>query len=91
MDCSSWELLNLRPSTVLNIPEQLFNMYGVSQTALTDALDPYSVQTTGKHYILKRFGVDEPVFFIASTRNYSWPKGAGINIPTSLLAGTDAL
>ncbi|KAK1148911.1 hypothetical protein N8T08_007583 [Aspergillus melleus] len=79
LDCSSWELLNLKPSTVLDFPQQLYEQYGVSQTALAKALEPYSVQTLGKRTILDEFNVKkEPQFFVTSTRHYSWPKGAAI-------------
>ncbi|KAE8422855.1 PLP-dependent transferase [Aspergillus pseudocaelatus] len=78
-DCSSWELLNLKPSTVLNIPKQLYKQFGISQTALANALDPYSVQTKGKRYLLDEFNVkNEPQVFVTATRHYSWPKGAAI-------------
>ncbi|KAH8423228.1 pyridoxal phosphate-dependent decarboxylase family protein [Aspergillus melleus] len=79
LDCTSWELLNLKPSTILEFPQQLYEQYGVSQTALAKALDLYSVQTLGKRALLDEFKVEkEPQFFVTSTRHYSWPKGAAI-------------
>lgn len=78
MDCSTWELLNLKPSTVLDIPDRLANEYGISQTALGAALKDYSIQTLGKDKLEEKFGVKKPAqFFVGATKHYSWPKGAG--------------
>ena len=59
MECSMWELLNLKPSTVLNIPDQLYKTYGISQTALGNALRTYSIQTVGKDYLETEFNIDK--------------------------------
>lgn len=78
LDCSSWELLNLKPSTILDLPQQLYKQFGISSSALAKALDPYLAQTLGKASLLGQFQVEqEPQFFVTSTRHYSWPKGAG--------------
>lgn len=78
MECSTWELLNLKPSTVLNIPDRLADTYGISQTALAAAMHDYLIQTVGKDYLEKRFNIDKPAqFFVGTTKHYSWPKGAG--------------
>jgi len=79
--CDTWELLNLKPSTVLNIPDQLFNDFGVSQTALTNAFSAFSIQTVGKGYLEKKFEIESsPQMFVGTTKHYSWPKGAGESI-----------
>ncbi|KAG8527293.1 uncharacterized protein KY384_008037 [Bacidia gigantensis] len=79
MHCTTWELLNLKPSTVLGIPQQLSDQYGVSQTALAAAMKPYSIQTVGKDFLEKKFHVNNPAqFFVGTTKHYSWPKGAAI-------------
>ena len=79
MDCSAWELLNLKPSTVLDIPHQLADQFGISQTALAAALQGYLIQTLGKDDIEKRFGIVKPSrYFVGTTKHYSWPKGAGM-------------
>ena len=78
MDCTSWELLNLKPTTVLNIPQALSDVYGISQTALAAAMKEYSIQTKGKDYLEKEFKIDKLAeFFVGTTKHYSWPKGAG--------------
>lgn len=78
MECSTWELLNLKPSTILNIPDQLFQQFGVSQTMLGAALKPFTIQTTGKDFLEKRFGIERPArMFVGATKHYSWPKGGG--------------
>ncbi|KAK4186014.1 pyridoxal phosphate-dependent transferase [Podospora australis] len=79
-DLSNWELLNLKPKTVLDIPERLYKEYGITPTFLQGALDKYNIQTTGKDVMEKDFGLLEKPgqFFVPSTKHYSWPKGAAI-------------
>lgn len=48
MDCTTWELLNLKPSVVLNIPAILYDNFGVSQNTLTKVLQDFTIQTLGK-------------------------------------------
>ncbi|KAJ4287512.1 hypothetical protein N0V88_007612 [Collariella sp. IMI 366227] len=57
---TTWELLNLKPKTVLDIPEQLHDEFGISPEWLSSkaALDPYNIQTTGKDVLEDHFGVD---------------------------------
>jgi hypothetical protein len=77
-ECSTWELLNLKPSTVLNIPTQLYEEFGISQTALTNAFTDFLIQTVGKDFLEKQFNVTStPCIFVGTTKHYSWPKGAG--------------
>lgn len=79
-DCSTWELLNLKPSTVLNIPTMLYKKFGVSQNTLTKVLADFSIQTLGKDVLEKRFQIDADnaaQLLVGTTKHYSWPKGAG--------------
>ncbi|CAG8628757.1 15509_t:CDS:2, partial [Racocetra persica] len=75
-ECSTWELLNLKPTTVLDIPVQLFNKYGISSQFLQEVLnEKYIIQTVGKDYLEKKFNITEPtVYFASETMHYSWPK-----------------
>lgn len=76
-DCDTWDLLNLTPETVLGIPQQLYDDYGVSQTFLQNALSDYLIQSNGMTDI-SRYGVKEdPVMYVGTTKHYSWPKGGG--------------
>lgn len=78
-ECSVWELLNLKPATILNIPNQLLYDYGVSQTFLNKAMDPYLIQTLGKEALEREFEIKQPgQMFVACTKHYSWPKSAGM-------------
>ncbi|KAI0381260.1 pyridoxal phosphate-dependent transferase [Hypomontagnella monticulosa] len=78
-DLLTWELLNLEPSTVLDIPTRLGKEYSISPTFLQDALKDYSVQTVGPEYLEQYFGIKKsPKFFISTTKHYSWPKGGAI-------------
>lgn len=77
-DLSVWELLNLRPKEILDIPGRLQDEYGITATFLQNALRPHLVQTISKDILEKEYGVEHPIqYLISSTNHYSWPKGAG--------------
>ncbi|CAG8690205.1 36744_t:CDS:10, partial [Racocetra persica] len=79
MNCTTWELLNLKPTTVLNIPERLFQKYGISPQFLQASLKDYSIQSVGKDYLEQKFGITKSsLYFASSTHHYSWPKGCAI-------------
>lgn len=78
LDCTDWELLNLQVPTILGLPDQLFSMYGISQSFLQAALDPFLVQTLGMDTMLSSINVaQQGQILVGTTRHYSWPKGAG--------------
>lgn len=78
LNCSDWELLNLKVPTVLGLPDQLYATYGISQSFLQSALDPFLVQTLGMESMLSSWKAEaQPRLFVGATRHYSWPKGAG--------------
>jgi len=59
-DLSTWELLNLKPKTILDIPEQLHQQYGITPTWLQGALDTYNIQTCGKDVLERHFNLQRP-------------------------------
>ncbi|GAT21294.1 group II decarboxylase [Aspergillus luchuensis] len=78
-DLEGWDLLNLPPSEVLDLPTRLAREYGISPAFLEYALKNYLVQTIGMKPLERAFNIQEPArFFISSTRHYSWPKGGAI-------------
>ncbi|CAG8594035.1 11224_t:CDS:2 [Dentiscutata erythropus] len=78
-DCTTWELLNFKPTTVLNIPERLYQKYGITSQFLQASLNDYTIQTVGKDYLEQKFGITKPsLYFASSTHHYSWPKGCAI-------------
>lgn len=77
-DLTPWELLNLQPSTVLGIPEQLQQQFGIHPEWLQRAIIPYSVHTLGRDEIRKYYKFQKMRYFIPSTRHYSWPKGMAV-------------
>ncbi|KAL4884024.1 pyridoxal-dependent decarboxylase conserved domain protein [Aspergillus karnatakaensis] len=78
-DMSTWELLNLLPETVLDLPKMLNDQYGVSPTYIENALDRYNIQTTGKGKLENAFDIKTPCrYLLTNTRHYSWPKGGAI-------------
>lgn len=79
----TWDLLNLRPETVLGLAEQLYNQFGISNDYLKDAMDKHNIQSAGlipgsdkTNNIYK--GLKPMKYLVAKTRHYSWPKGLGM-------------
>ncbi|KAL8650131.1 MAG: hypothetical protein Q9226_005272, partial [Calogaya cf. arnoldii] len=78
-DLSTWELLNLKVPTVLEIPDRLSIEYGVSSKFLQDTMKEYGIQSVGLGPLEHQYNVDKPIqYMLASTRHYSWPKGGAI-------------
>lgn len=76
-ELSTWELLNLRPKTILDIPDQLYSEFGITPTFLNEALDQYKIQTSGKDVLARHFGVERVEYITPATAHYSWPKAGG--------------
>lgn len=79
-DLSTWELLNLRPKTVLDLPQSLTEQCGISPEYLQSVLEEYNIQTVGKDALERYFEItpEKPiVYMLGKTRHYSWPKGSG--------------
>jgi hypothetical protein len=81
---TTWELLNITPDVVLDIPELLYKQYLISPTFLQQAMNDYIIQTTSKDdpMFVKRFERDgitlnNMALVTSATKHYSWPKGAG--------------
>ncbi|KAJ3785409.1 pyridoxal phosphate-dependent transferase [Lentinula aff. detonsa] len=77
-DFTTWELLNILPSDVLDIPTRLNSEYGITAQYLQDALKPYLAQTVGKERLEREFNIQPMAYFASTTMHYSWPKGAAI-------------
>ncbi|KAI1311839.1 pyridoxal-dependent decarboxylase domain-containing protein [Xylaria venustula] len=92
-ELSTWELLNLRPSDVLDLPDRLYQEHGISNSFLSDLMKKFTIQSTGKDVLEREFHVKSCQYMLATTRHYSWPKGAGsdnvIGIPVDLGARID--
>jgi hypothetical protein len=77
-ELSTWELLNLKPSTTLDIPSRLYNEFGISPTFLESAIRPYLIQSIGKDPLEKEFNIKNSAkFCISISKHYSWPKSGG--------------
>ena len=76
-DLSTWELLNLKPKTILDIPERLYKQFYIAPEFLNDVIKKYGIQSTGKQVLEKEFDVPDIRYFLSNTKHYSWPKGAG--------------
>lgn len=77
-DLSTWELLNLRIPTVLEIPERLQQECDISSTYLDSVMKKYIIQSISKDVLMDKWHIkNQPVIFVPSTKHYSWPKGAG--------------
>ena len=81
-DFNTWELLNITPSNVLDIPTRLLDQYGITAQFLQTAMKPYLAQTLGKDQLEKKFEIKDSMrYFASAAMHYSWPKGAGKRIP----------
>lgn len=79
LELSVWELLNLAPATILELPTRLGNEYSITPTFLQAALKNYLIQTVSKDALEQEFGVKPGNFFVSATKHYSWPKGGAIS------------
>ncbi|KAL8725702.1 MAG: hypothetical protein Q9181_006313, partial [Wetmoreana brouardii] len=77
-DFSKWELLNLKVTTVLEIPDRLSVEYGISSTFLQNVMKEYGIQSVGLGTLERQYDIEKPIqYMLASTRHYSWPKSGG--------------
>ncbi|KAK4693691.1 hypothetical protein P7C71_g3756, partial [Lecanoromycetidae sp. Uapishka_2] len=74
----SWELLNLQPKEILDIPEKLHGQYHMSPGFLDSVMKKYGIQSTSKTVLEKEFDVGPINYFVSNTRHYSWPKAAAV-------------
>ncbi|CAF3488065.1 unnamed protein product [Fusarium graminearum] len=78
-DLQGWDLLNLRPEVILDLPDQLNKQFGITSKFLESALNEFNIQTIGREVLEREFKVKEPIkYFVSKTRHYSWPKGVAI-------------
>lgn len=70
-DFSKWEMLNLKPEDILDIPKRLHDHYRVSQESLASAMDVYGIQSTSKEVLEKEFDLSPMNYFLADSRHYS--------------------
>ncbi|OHE97321.1 hypothetical protein CORC01_07376 [Colletotrichum orchidophilum] len=79
-DLSTWDLLNLKPSDILDLPDRLYQEHGISNAFLSDVMKKFTIQSTGKDELERVFGLELPgQYMLSNTRHYSWPKGAAIS------------
>jgi glutamate/tyrosine decarboxylase-like PLP-dependent enzyme len=76
---TTWEILNMKPNDILDIPDRLYHEYGISNAYLSEIMNKYTIQSTGKDTLESKYGIEKPCqYMVATTRHYSWPKGAAI-------------
>lgn len=76
-DLSTWELLNLKPTAILDIPERLHQEYHISTVFLDTVIKKYGIQSISKTALEKDFEIGEIKYLVSNTKHYSWPKAAG--------------
>ncbi|KAI1854573.1 hypothetical protein JX266_000691 [Neoarthrinium moseri] len=78
-ELSNWELLNLKPTDVLDLPDRLYQEHGISNSFLSSVMNKFTIQSTGKDVLEQEYTNGKPAqYMLATTRHYSWPKGAAI-------------
>ena len=90
-ELTTWEMLNLKPSTILDIPERMYDQYHTSPGFLDSVMKTYGIQSTGKASLEKEFGVGDISYLVSSTRHYSWPKAAGQYLHVPLKAASELI
>lgn len=80
VDQDVWMLFNLAVDEILNLPERIEKTCDITPAQLTDALDPYLLQSTGfqDRVFQATEGTLPPVIMGPATKHYSWPKNAAI-------------
>ncbi|GKZ81405.1 hypothetical protein AnigIFM56816_005922 [Aspergillus niger] len=85
-EMTAWELLNLRPDTVLGIPQCLYDHHNISNDFLDKVMVDYNIQNISKSELEEEFLETDVIndvkfpfrYMVGKTRHYSWPKGAAI-------------
>ncbi|KAI0602443.1 pyridoxal-dependent decarboxylase domain-containing protein [Biscogniauxia sp. FL1348] len=76
---STWELLNMNPTNILDIPDRLLQEHGISNDFLTKVMNKFTIQSTGKDTLEKDYNITKPCqYMVANTRHYSWPKSGAL-------------
>lgn len=80
VELSEWELVNVPARVTLDVVERIQTEHGISNEALSAALDPYLLQTKGIAGFLRDHApsLPLPVLLGTSSKHYSWPKNAAI-------------
>ena len=74
---STWELLNIRPAEILDIPARLYEQYRISPKFVQSVMETFGIQSTSKDVLEKEFDVGPMSYFVSNSRHYSWPKAGG--------------
>ena len=74
---TTWELLNIRPTDILDIPEKLHSQYRISATFLQSVMETFGIQSIGKDVLEKEFDLSPMCYYLSNSRHYSWPKSGG--------------
>ncbi|MET8546140.1 hypothetical protein ABZW03_36745 [Kitasatospora sp. NPDC004799] len=79
LDLTPWELVNLRPETVLGLPARVAEACGTEDKRLGIA-DKYTIQYLGYEAFRAFLGDDVApgVILAPATMHYSWPKAAAV-------------
>jgi glutamate/tyrosine decarboxylase-like PLP-dependent enzyme len=80
MELDTWTLLNLNVDVVLDLAVRMESEYGIPAATITQALDPYLIQSAGFGKFNRRYvgNLAPPVVLGSSTKHYSWPKNAAV-------------
>lgn len=99
-ECSTWELLNLKPYTILSFADDLaiqctsnekynssctdFDLDGISSSYVEFVMNDYIIQTTGKDALQKQYDVKPPVVLISYTNHYSWVRPSFLQVSSNI-------
>ncbi|KAF8543506.1 pyridoxal phosphate-dependent transferase [Trichophaea hybrida] len=75
---SPWELLNLTVDTILEIPDRLYQQYGISAVYLEATMKKHDIQSCGKDVIERQYNIKPMKLLVSNMNHYSWPKVCAI-------------
>ena len=76
-DFTTWELLNIKPAEILDIPKNLYDQYRISPKFLESVMETFGIQSTSKDALENEFSLGPMRYFVSNSRHYSWPKAGG--------------
>ncbi|KAI0407849.1 pyridoxal-dependent decarboxylase domain-containing protein [Xylaria palmicola] len=79
-ELSTWELLNLRPSDILDLPDRLYQEHGISNDFLSAVMTKFTIQSTGKDVLERLYNVKPSVAGVGSDNVIGIPVDLGARV-----------
>lgn len=77
-ELTTWELLNLEVDDILDIPQRLYDEYGLSPACLQRVMQKHSVQGVGQSSLQEQYNIKPLKVLVSSMGHYSIPKACSL-------------